>query len=54
MINNLKYKKHQNSEKNSDDVMENGILIGCHHGLVKNDLIRIEKVFEKFAKEKHL
>ena len=51
---NLKYKKHQNSEKNSDNVMENGILIGCHHGLFKNDLIRIEKVFEKFAKEKHL
>ena len=54
IMRNLKYKKHQNSEKNSDDVMENGILIGCHQGLVKNDLIRIEKVFEKFAKEKHL
>ena len=54
IMKNLKYKKHQNSEKNSDDVMENGILIGCHQGLFKNDLIRIEKVFEKFAKEKHL
>ena len=54
IMKNLKYKKHQNSEKNSDDLMENGILIGCHHGLFKNDLIRIEKVFEKFAKEKYL
>ena len=54
IMKNLKYKKHRNSEKNSDDAMENGILIGCHQGLIKNDLIRIEKVFEKFAKEKHL
>ena len=54
IMKNLKYKKHQNSEKNSDDVMENGILIGCHQGLIKNDLICIERVFEKFVKQKHL
>jgi len=34
--------------------MENGILIGCHQGFVKNDLIRIERVFEKFAQDKNL
>ena len=50
----LIYKKHRDSEIIADDVMENGILIGCHHGLVKNDLNSITKVFLKFAKEKRL
>ena len=28
-----KYKKIKNSEVNSNEVMKNGILIGCHHDL---------------------
>ena len=51
---NLKYKKHPNSEKIADDVMENGILIGCHQGLKINDLIYIFSKFKKFAKVKKL
>ena len=31
------YKKHPNSEKISNDVMKNGILLGCHQGMkIKN------------------
>ena len=51
---NLNYRKHPKSEKIADDVMENGILIGCHHGLIKNDLNSIIKVFKKFIKVKKL
>ena len=50
----LKYKKHPNSEKVADDVMENGILIGCHQGLTNSDLSFIEKIFEKFTIQKKL
>ena len=45
------YKKHPNCNKISDDVMKNGILLGCHQGMVKSDLIYICKVFEKFLKK---
>ena len=51
---NLKYKKHPDSEKISDDVMKNGILIGCHQGLVKKDLNYITKTFIKFINKKNL
>jgi len=34
--------------------MENGILIGCHQGLTKSDLLYIEKAFKKFIKLKKL
>ena len=54
LMKNLKYKKHPNSEKIADDVMENGILIGCHQGLKINDLIYIFSIFKKFAKIKKL
>ena len=54
LMKNLKYKKHPNSEKIADDVMENGILIGCHQGLKINDLNYISYIFKKFAKIKKL
>lgn len=38
IMNKKKYKKHFNSEKNSNYVMKNGLLIGCHHGLNIKDL----------------
>ena len=41
------YKKHRKSYIVSDDVMKNGILIGCHHGLKKKDLYRITNTFKK-------
>ena len=54
IMKNLKYKKHPGSEKVADNVMENGILIGCHQGLTKSDLLYIEKAFIKFIKLKKL
>ena len=38
----------------ADQIMENGILIGCHQGLSKNDLAFIHKTFEKFLIQKKL
>ena len=47
IMKNRYYKKHKKSYIVSDDVMKNGILIGCHHGLKKNDLYRITNTFKK-------
>ena len=49
-----KYKKNSNSEFIANDVMKNGILIGCHQGLKKNDLDYIFYVFERFKKKYQL
>tara|TARA_A100001011_G_scaffold327016_1_gene350927 strand:- start:558 stop:1763 length:1206 start_codon:yes stop_codon:yes gene_type:complete len=46
-----KYKKGSNSEHIANDVMKNGILIGCHQGLKKNDLDYIFYIFKKFTKK---
>ena len=48
LMKNRYYKKHRKSSIVSDDVMKNGILIGCHHGLKKKDLYRITNTFKKF------
>ena len=50
----LKYKAHKKSNIIADDVMENGILLGCHQGLKIKDLIYICNTFKKFAKLKGL
>ncbi len=50
----LKFKKHKNSDEIANDVMKNGILLGCHQGLKKNELNYICKIFEKFVKLKKL
>ena len=47
LMKNRYYKKHRKSSIVSDDVMKNGILIGCHHGLKKKDLYRITNTFKK-------
>tara|TARA_B100001175_G_scaffold252878_1_gene220414 strand:- start:284 stop:1486 length:1203 start_codon:yes stop_codon:yes gene_type:complete len=47
-----KFKKVKNSEINSNNVMKNGILIGCHHGLKNNDLRYIKNNFSYFIKKK--
>ncbi len=54
IMKNLKYKNHPNSDGIADDVMENGILIGCHQGLTNRDLGYIEKIFKNFVKNKKL
>jgi len=42
------YKKHSKCNQIADDVMKNGILLGCHQGMVKKDLNYIFKVFKNF------
>ena len=34
IMKNRNFKKHKDCDKIADDVMKNGILIGCHHGMV--------------------
>ena len=41
------YKKHKNCDHVANNVMKNGILIGCHHGMTINDVDIICKVFLK-------
>jgi CDP-6-deoxy-D-xylo-4-hexulose-3-dehydrase len=48
------YKKHKESNVNSDDVMKNGILIGCHNGLNLKQLKYICNNFYKFLKIKKI
>jgi CDP-6-deoxy-D-xylo-4-hexulose-3-dehydrase len=48
------YKKHKESNVNSDDVMKNGILIGCHNGLNLKELKYICNNFYKFLKIKKI
>jgi CDP-6-deoxy-D-xylo-4-hexulose-3-dehydrase len=46
------YRKCKDSTINSDNVMKNGLLIGCHHGLSSKDvrfmLSKFDKFFTKF------
>ena len=52
LMKNLKYRSHKNTALIADDVMKNGILLGCHQALSKNDLKRMCDLFLKFAKTK--
>jgi CDP-6-deoxy-D-xylo-4-hexulose-3-dehydrase len=47
-MNNLKYKSKKDSALISNNVMKNGILLGCHHGMNIQDLDYICKTFIKF------
>ena len=42
------HKKHKDCNKVADDVMKNGILLGCHQGMIKADLNYICNTFKKF------
>ena len=46
IMKNINFKKHKDCDKIADDVMKNGILIGCHHGMSSGDLKFIMKKFE--------
>ena len=50
----LNYKMHKLCNPVANDVMRNGILLGCHQGLKANDLKYISNTFKKFAKLKKL
>jgi CDP-4-dehydro-6-deoxyglucose reductase, E1 len=54
MMKNLKYKSHKDTAPVANDVMKNGILLGCHQALSMSDLKHICKLFLKFAKIKKL
>ena len=43
-----KYKKCKDSYVNSDNIMKNGLLIGCHHGLNQKDIEFMLSKFDKF------
>ena len=45
------YKKLKNCEFNSNEIMKNGILLGCHQGMTKSELIYICRIFEKFLND---
>ena len=51
IMNKKTFKKHKNAEPIADDVMKNGILLGCHHGLKLQDLNYICKTFKKFIEK---
>ncbi len=44
------YKKHPKCDEVANDVMKNGILLGCHQGMNKKDLDYICKTFERLIK----
>ena len=48
IMNNKKFKKHNKAEVNSNEIMKNGMLIGCHHGLGIKDIDFIKNKFTKF------
>ncbi len=48
VMSNRKFKKHPACNPVANDVMENGILLGCHQGMIKSDLDYICKTFLKF------
>ena len=50
VMKNRYYKKHSNCENVANDVMKNGILIGCHQGMNKKQLNYICNTFLKFIK----
>jgi CDP-6-deoxy-D-xylo-4-hexulose-3-dehydrase len=54
IMKNLYYKSHKNTATVANDVMKNGILLGCHQGLTSKELRYICSVFKKFVKLKKL
>lgn len=48
VMKNKKFKYHKNCNTVADDVMKNGILIGCHQGMNISDINFICKKFHKF------
>ena len=42
------HKKHSKCNEVADDVMKNGMLIGCHQDMKKSDLDYICHTFKKF------
>ena len=50
VMKNRYHKKHPKCDEVANDVMKNGILLGCHQGMKKPDLDYICNTFKKFLK----
>ena len=50
VMKNRVYKKHKNCNEIANDVMKNGILLGCHQGMNKSELDYICSTFKRFLK----
>lgn len=48
-----KFRVHKDATKNSEYVMKNGILIGCHHGLKNSEINYMLDTINKFLKNYH-
>lgn len=48
-----KFRVHKDATKNSEYVMKNGILIGCHHGLKNSEINYMLNTINKFLKNYH-
>ena len=48
VMKNRYYKKHPKCDYIADDVMRNGILLGCHQGMIKTELDYMCNTFKKF------
>ena len=48
VMKNKLYKKHPKCDAEANNVMKNGILIGCHQGMNKGELDYICNTFKKF------
>jgi CDP-4-dehydro-6-deoxyglucose reductase, E1 len=51
IMKNKKFKKVKNSSINSDNIMRNGILIGCHQGLKNNEVNYMFKHIKNFIEK---
>ena len=51
IMKNKTFKKHKHCNEVANDVMKNGILIGCHQGLTKVDISRICNIFKRYIKK---
>ena len=51
VMKNRKYSKHPKCDYIADNVMKNGILLGCHQGMKKTELKYMCKTFSKFLKQ---
>jgi len=54
IMKNLNYKSHKKTATIANDVMKNGILLGCHQGLTAKELKYMCSTFQRFAKVKQL
>ena len=54
IMKNKKYKKVSLCAVNSDNIMKNGILIGCHQGLKNKEINYVFKCLKSFLKSANL